>query len=96
MVAELGMAGVEHLPEKEAFRLSCRGEPRRIVHMKRLRLPCRAWSYRAWSVVTVEGGPGSAEPAGIAACAGRTPHGFVAQEAEVATGITRFIRGGEY
>ncbi|HEY7364172.1 MAG TPA: hypothetical protein VIE37_08720 [Methylomirabilota bacterium] len=27
---------------------------------------------------------------------GRTPHGFVEQEAEVATGIARFIRGARY
>lgn len=49
-------------------------------------------------VVTVTGGPGS--PAGAApsleACQGRTPHGFVEQEAAVAAGIARFIRGGSY
>jgi len=27
---------------------------------------------------------------------GRSPHGFVEQEAEVAAGIARFIRGGSY
>ena len=47
-------------------------------------------------VVTVTGGPGSAGPPGIAVCEGRTPHGFVEQEAEVAAGIARFIRGGAY
>ena len=47
-------------------------------------------------VVTVSGGPGT--PAGtqstVDACVGRSPHGFVEQEAEVAAGIARFIRGG--
>src|SRR5262245_59250348 len=49
-------------------------------------------------VVTVTGGPGL--PAGtqssIDACIGRSPHGFIEQEAEVAAGIARFIRGGQY
>jgi len=49
-------------------------------------------------VVTVTGGPGL--PAGsqssIDACVGRSPHGFIEQEAEVAAGIARFIRGGQY
>jgi hypothetical protein len=49
-------------------------------------------------VVTVTGGPGSPTglQAGIDACLGRSPHGFIEQEAEVATGIARFIRGGKY
>lgn len=47
-------------------------------------------------VVTVTGGPGRSGPASIAACEGRAPHGFVDQEAEVAAGIARFIRGGAY
>lgn len=47
-------------------------------------------------VVTVTGGPGRAGPSGIAACEGRTPHGFLDQEAEVAAGMARFIRGGSY
>ena len=49
-------------------------------------------------VVTVTGGPGM--PAGtqstIDACVGRSPHGFVEQESEVAAGVGRFIRGGRY
>jgi pimeloyl-ACP methyl ester carboxylesterase len=49
-------------------------------------------------VVMVMGGPGA--PAGgqasLDACQGRSPHGFIEQEAEVATGIARFIRGGSY
>jgi pimeloyl-ACP methyl ester carboxylesterase len=45
--------------------------------------------------VTVTGGPGS-NASGLAACQGRTPHGFLGQEAEVAAGMARFIRGGRY
>ena len=47
-------------------------------------------------VVTVTGGPGRPGPASVSACEGRAPHGFVEQEAEVAAGIARFIRGGKY
>jgi pimeloyl-ACP methyl ester carboxylesterase len=49
-------------------------------------------------VVAVTGGPGEAMnfAPGIEACAGRSPHGFICQEAEVAAGIARFIRGGRY
>ena len=47
-------------------------------------------------VVTVTGGPGRAGPQGIEACAGRAPHGFFEQEAEVAAGIARFIGGGRF
>jgi hypothetical protein len=47
-------------------------------------------------VVTVTGGPGYSGAPSIEACAGRAPHGFVDQEAEVAAGIARFIRGGSY
>ena len=46
-------------------------------------------------VVTVTGGPGGAG-AGLDACHGRTPHGFLGQEAAVAAGIARFIQGGSY
>jgi|SRR5215470_1448848 len=46
-------------------------------------------------VVTVTGGPGGA-PVGLEACEGRTPHGFIGQEAAVVAGIARFIRGGSY
>jgi len=49
-------------------------------------------------VVTVTGGPGSLagfQPS-VGACQGRSPHGFVQQEAEVAAGIARFVRGGSY
>ena len=47
-------------------------------------------------VVTVIGGPGYDGPPGLNACEGRAPHGFVDQEAEVAAGIARFVRGGRY
>lgn len=47
-------------------------------------------------VVTVSGGPGAGDAAGLLACEGRAPHGFVDQEAEVAAGMARFIRGGNY
>lgn len=48
-------------------------------------------------VVTVMGGPGYYDGApSLNACEGRAPHGFVDQEAEVAAGIARFVRGGRY
>lgn len=47
-------------------------------------------------VVTVSGGPGAPARTGVDACEGRTPHGFLDQEAEVATGIARFVRGSTY
>jgi hypothetical protein len=46
-------------------------------------------------VVLVKGGPGL-RVGGVDACEGRTAHGFLEQEAEVAAGIARFIRGGRY
>ena len=49
-------------------------------------------------VVTVTGGPGSSAGAAtsVEACEGRAPHGFIQQEAAVAAGIARFIRGESY
>lgn len=47
-------------------------------------------------IATVAGGPARPAPGGLDACEGRTPHGFVDQEAEVAAGIARFVRGGHY
>jgi len=47
-------------------------------------------------VVTVTGGPGGANLSSVDACEGRSPHGFLDQEAEVAAGIERFVRGGRY
>jgi len=46
-------------------------------------------------VVTVTGGPGVAQ-SGVGDCQGRSPHGFLEQEAEVVAGIARFVRGGSY
>jgi hypothetical protein len=46
--------------------------------------------------VTVTGGRGRGRGASVEACEGRSPHGFVGQEAEVAAGIARFVRGGLY
>lgn len=45
--------------------------------------------------VTVTGGPGRPAP-GVDACEGKSPHGFVDQEAAVVAGIARFVRGGRY
>jgi hypothetical protein len=47
-------------------------------------------------VVTVTGGPGYDGAVSIEACIGSSPHGFIEQQAEVAAGIARFIRGGSY
>jgi hypothetical protein len=45
--------------------------------------------------ITVTGGPGHRRDVGVEACEGRTPHGFLDQEAQVVAGIARFIRGGQ-
>jgi len=47
-------------------------------------------------VVTVTGGPGWRGGDSLEACKGRSPHGFLDQEAEVAAGIVRFVLGGAY
>jgi hypothetical protein len=47
-------------------------------------------------VVTITGGPGKSGSFDIAACEGRSPHGFIGQEIEVIEGIARFIRIGRY
>jgi len=48
-------------------------------------------------VVLVTGGAGAAlSTTSVSACEERTPHGFIGQEAEVASGIARFIQGGRY
>ena len=48
-------------------------------------------------IVTVSGGSGSAAAeSSTDACEGRSPHGFVGQEAEVASGIARFVLEGKY
>ncbi len=46
--------------------------------------------------VIVKGGPGARKGVSVEACEGNEPHGFVGQDAEVAEGIARFIRGGRY
>jgi hypothetical protein len=47
-------------------------------------------------VVTVTGGPGKPGRPSVEACEGRSPHGFVEHEAEVAAGIARFVDGGKF
>jgi hypothetical protein len=47
-------------------------------------------------MAVVTGGPGLPGEPNLKACEGRSPHGFVEQEAEVAAGIGRFIRGGSF
>lgn len=47
-------------------------------------------------VVTVTGGPGSRGGDGLEACKGKSSHGFLDQEAEVAAGIVRFVLGSAY
>ncbi len=48
-------------------------------------------------VVTVTGGPiAPGRAPSLSACEVREPHDYVDQEAEVAAGIARFIRGGNY
>lgn len=47
-------------------------------------------------LVMVDGGPGRAGLSAVEACEGRSPHGFLEQEAEVAEGIVRFINGARY
>lgn len=59
------------------------------------RILARASSARK-QLVQVEGGPGRAGLSAVEACEGRSPHGFIEQEADVAAGIVRFIRGGRY
>lgn len=51
---------------------------------------------RREQVVTVTGGPGWRGGDSLEACKGRSPHGFIDQEAEVAAGIVRFVLGGAY
>ena len=46
-------------------------------------------------VVTVTGGSANSR-SGLEACEALTPHGFLGQEATVAAGMVRFVRGGRY
>jgi hypothetical protein len=46
--------------------------------------------------VLVKGSGAAQGQAGVDACAGRSPHGFIGQEQEVTDGVLRFINGGNY
>ena len=46
--------------------------------------------------VTVAGGPGWAGGPSVKSCIGKSPHGFVEQEADVVAGVARFVRGGTF
>jgi hypothetical protein len=46
--------------------------------------------------IIVKGGAGAGKAVSVEACEGRSPHGFIGQEAEVAAGVARFVRGGTY
>jgi len=69
----------------------CLRSPARFME----RVAARIGSSRK-QVFTVSGGPGYDGPVGIEACIGRAPHGFAGQDAEVAAGVGRFVRGGNY
>lgn len=47
-------------------------------------------------VVSVSGGPGKVAQTHPDVCTGLSSHGFIGQEAEVAAGIVRFIRGDKF
>lgn len=47
-------------------------------------------------VATLSGGPGVSGTAGVQACEGHSPHGFIGQEEVVVSGIVRFIGGGRF
>lgn len=61
-----------------------------------VRVEARITSARRQVVVVAGGGSGTVSPGGLDACEGRSPHGFHGQEAEMVTGILRFIDGGRY
>ena len=69
----------------------CLRSPARLME----RITARTRGARE-QIVTISGGPGYDGAVSIEACVGRSPHGFVEQEAEVAAGIARFVRGGSY
>jgi hypothetical protein len=46
--------------------------------------------------VIVKGAGSPRGQAGVEACEGKSPHGFIGQEQEVTAGIIRFVRGGSY
>ena len=53
-------------------------------------------SSKRRQAVVITGGPGASVAPGLAACEGRSPHGFLEQENELAAGIARFISGSRY
>lgn len=55
----------------------------------------RVASTRSQLVIVAGGVPGEGASS-VAACEGRSPHGFLGQEQEVAEGMARFIRGALY
>lgn len=57
------------------------------------RLAERAKAVARLRLVTMQGGPGLGVGAGLEACEGRAPHGFVGQEAELVEAIGQFVRG---
>ncbi len=59
------------------------------------RITARTESVRE-QLVLLDGGPGRTGLSAVEACEGRSPHGFLEQEAEVAAGIVRFIGGARY
>lgn len=70
---------------------ACQRSPANLVE----RIVSMSTSERRQSAI-VEGGPGTAVAPGLAACEGRSPHGFLEQETEVVAGIARFVRGERY
>ena len=70
---------------------SCIRSPPRLARRMLDRIPAK----RA-QLVTVTGGPVGRRDAGLAACKGRSAHGFLGQEAQLVDGIDRFVRGGRY
>jgi pimeloyl-ACP methyl ester carboxylesterase len=70
---------------------SCARSPPALID----RVVTRLGSARAQAVL-VTGGPSAPAATSVEACEGRSPHGFLDQEQEVAAGIARFVRGGRY
>lgn len=54
-------------------------------------IAARSGSVRR-AVLVLDGGPGGRGLSDLAACEGRSPHGFVGQEAEMVAAIARFVR----
>jgi pimeloyl-ACP methyl ester carboxylesterase len=59
-------------------------------------ITARTKGDRQQTVVVSGGAGGRGGQASVEACEGRSPHGFIGQEAEVAAGMMRFIRGAKY